>query len=62
MYRRGIPFKPIICWGKKVKLIDMNKLIKLIIRKFLFNDKLNNNGNQKIKLEKIENTTPIDKT
>lgn len=30
IYRRGIPFNPKKCWGKNVKLIHINKLIKLI--------------------------------
>lgn len=61
-YRRGIPFKPIKCWGKNVKLIEINILIKLIFNMFLFIIKLNISGNQKIILERIENTTPIERT
>jgi len=62
IYRRGIPFKPIKCWGKNVRLIDMNRLIKLIFNMFLFIIIFNIIGIQKIILDKIENTTPIDRT
>lgn len=62
MYRRGIPFSPNICCGKKVILIDKKILIKLIFTKFLFREELNINGNQKINLEIIEKITPIDNT
>lgn len=61
-YRRGIPFNPRKCWGKNVILIDTNKLIKLIFNIFLFIILFVINGNQKIILDKIENTTPIDNT
>lgn len=62
MYRRGIPFNPKKCWGKNVRLIEINILIKLIFNIFLLIMILNISGNQKIILDKIENTTPIDKT
>jgi len=61
-YRRGIPFRPKKCWGKKVRLIEINRLIKLIFNILFFNMLFVNIGNQKIILEKIENTTPIDNT
>ena len=50
MYRRGIPFIPKKCWGKKVKLIEKNKLIKLIFNQLLFKEIFIINGDQKIKL------------
>lgn len=62
IYRRGIPFSPNICCGKNVILIDTKILIKLIFKKFLLIDELNISGNQKIKLEIIEKTTPIEST
>jgi len=62
IYRRGIPFSPIKCCGKNVRLIDINILIKLILSIFLFIVVLNKIGNQKIILDRIENTTPIDRT
>lgn len=57
-----MPFNPNICWGKKVILIDTKILINLIFKKFLLIDELNIKGNQKINLEIIEKTTPIDNT
>lgn len=62
IYRRGIPFNPIKCWGKNVMLIETNKLIKLIFSIFLFIILFVIIGYQKIILERIENTTPIDNT
>lgn len=62
IYRRGIPFKPIKCWGKNVILIDKNKLIKLIFNMFLLIITFIIIGIQKIILDKIEKTTPIDNT
>lgn len=62
IYRRGIPFNPRKCWGKKVRLIDRKRFKKLIFKKFLFIVKLNNIGNQKMNLDKIEKITPMDNT
>lgn len=62
IYRRGIPLSPRKCWGKNVMLIEMNRLIKLIFSMLFFIILLVNKGNQKIILDKIENTTPIDNT
>lgn len=62
IYRRGIPFNPIKCWGKNVKLIEINKFTKLIFNILFFIMLFVISGYQKIILDKIENTTPIDKT
>ena len=62
MYRRGIPFSPIKCWGKKVKLVEIIILMKLIIIQLLLKLKFVNKGIQKINLDKIEKITPIDNT
>jgi len=62
IYRRGIPFNPKKCWGKNVILIDTNKLIKLIFNILFFSMLFVIIGYQKIILDKIENTTPIDNT
>lgn len=62
MYRRGIPFNPKKCCGKKVKFVEVIILIKLIIIQLLLKLKLVNSGNQKINLEIIEKITPIDNT
>lgn len=62
IYRRGIPFNPKKCWGKNVKLIDMKMLRELVISQLLLRLKFVSNGQQKINLDIIENTTPIDST
>lgn len=62
MYRRGIPLIPKKCWGKNVKLMEINRLKKLIFNQLLFNLIFINKGDQKMKLEKIEKITPIDST
>lgn len=62
IYRRGIPFNPIKCCGKKVKLVEVIILIKLIIIQLLLKLKFVSKGIQKINLDKIEKITPIDNT
>lgn len=62
IYRRGIPFNPKKCCGKKVKLVDVIILIKLIIIQLLLKLKFVRSGNQKIILDKMEKITPIEST
>lgn len=61
MYRRGIPFNPIKCWGKNVILVEKIIFKKLIINQLLLKLELINRGSQKIIIVIIEKITPIDK-
>lgn len=61
IYRRGIPFNPRKCCGKNVILVDRIKLIKLIIIQLLLKFELNIKGVQNNIIDRIENTTPIDR-
>jgi hypothetical protein len=62
IYRRGIPFNPKKCWGKKVILVDIKIFKKLMFLQLLFIFELFNKGIQKIIIVKIEKITPIDNT
>ena len=61
-YRRGNPFKPKKCCGKKVRLTPINIIINWLFNNFSFIIIPNINGNQKIEAEIIAKTAPIDKT
>lgn len=61
-YRRGIPLIPKKCCGMNVKLVDKNKLMKLVIIQLLFMFKFIIDGIQYTILEIIVKITPIDKT
>lgn len=62
MYRRGIPFSPIKCWGKKVRLAEMIMLMKLTVSHLLLKFIEVNSLSQKIILEMMEKITPIERT
>lgn len=61
-YRRGIPFSPKKCWGKKVKFTPKNILKKWIFSIFvdMWIEKIS--GDQNNNPPKIANTAPIDNT
>lgn len=61
-YRRGKPFNPKKCWGKKVKFTPMNIIKNWLFNNFSFKTNPNIKGNQKIEAEIIAKTAPIDKT
>lgn len=60
-YRRGIPFIPIMWCGKNVMFVLQNIMVNCIFSHLVFIDKFVIRGIQKINLEIIENTTPIDR-
>lgn len=45
-YRRGIPFNPKKCWGKKVRFTPINIVIKWIFNHWGLREIPVNNGNQ----------------
>ena len=61
-YRRGIPFKPKKCWGKKVILTPKNININCVFNSFIFIEFENIKGNQWTIPDMIAKTAPIDNT
>lgn len=61
-YRRGIPFSPRKCCGKKVILTPKNIMINCLFSQYGFMEVPVNKGNQWISPAIIANTAPMERT